>query len=174
MRKLLSIAALAALCVAPCATLAQSTAMASSVATIGVGPHGYDWLVGTWSCTNSMPGPMSGPAQLTLTATRSNVGAISFHSTGTNFDAIGYVAYAAKTKTWWNPSSNSTGGYGTESSTQTGKKTTWTGPYTDASGKSVQQRDMYTWTNANTFNDVFAVDMGGTWKTEGNTTCTKT
>jgi hypothetical protein len=26
--------------------------MSSSV--VGAGPSGYDWLVGTWSCTNSM------------------------------------------------------------------------------------------------------------------------
>lgn len=66
------------------------------------------------------------------------------------------------------------GGYGTESSQQTGKKTVWSGPFTDpATGKTVQVRDTYTFPNLTTYTDLYQANVGGTWKTEGNTTCTK-
>lgn len=154
----------------PCA--AQS-ASAMSSSTVGAGPHGYDFLVGTWTCKNSMPGPMSGPALSTVVISRVGSGTLSFHATGTGLDAMGYVVYTPKTKTWSNPSATSTGGYGTESTTQTGKKSTWTGPAADASGKTTQTRDTYVWMNATTYTDLFQAEEGGTWKTAGNSTCTK-
>jgi hypothetical protein len=140
----------------------------------GVGPHGYDFLVGTWTCKNSIPSPMGGPAVTTVSIARSVNGALSFHATGSNFDASGYIVYAPKTKTWWNPASVAGGGYGTESTQQTGKKTTWAGPFTDpSSGKTMQVRDTYNFMSPTTYTDLYQVDMNGTWKTEGNSTCTK-
>lgn len=166
----------------PAATVALAGMLASSAqaaspmssTTIGAGPHGYDFLIGTWSCKNSMPTELGGPAATTVTIGRLGTGSYTVHVTGANFDALGYTVYVAKTKTWWNPSATASGGYGTESSQQTGKKTVWSGPFTDASGKTVQQRDTYTWTNAGSFTDLYQVNVGGTWKTEGNTICTKT
>lgn len=153
----------------PCGTQAAS---AMSGSTTGVGPHGYDFLVGTWTCKNGMPGPMSGPALSTVVISRSG-GTLAFHATGTGLDAMGYIVYTPKTKTWSNPSATSTGGYGTETTTQTGKKATWTGPASDGSGKTMQTRDTYTFVNATSYTDLFQVEQGGTWKTEGNSTCTK-
>ena len=147
------------------------SAMSSSTA--GVGPHGYDFLVGTWSCKNTMASALSGPGATTLTIERSPSGALAVHVSGAGFDAMGYVVYDAKTKMWWNPSAIANGGYGTESTKQTGKKTTWTGPFVDSTGKTMQQRDTYTWASATSYTDLFQVETGGTWKTEGNTTCTK-
>lgn len=50
----------------------------------------------------------------------------------------------------------------------------WAGPFTDpSSGKTMQVRDTYTFTNAMTYTDLYQVDVKGTWKTEGNSTCTK-
>jgi hypothetical protein len=140
---------------------------------IGAGSHGYDFLIGTWSCKNSIPSPMGGPAATTLTIARSAMGAYVIHVSGANFDSMGYTVYDAKSKMWWNPSAYSSGAYGTESSAGTGKKSVWTGPITDASGKTMQQRDTYTW-SPNSFLDVYQLEMNGSWKTEGNTTCTKT
>src|SRR5579871_6652622 len=141
-----------ALCViAPAAAVAASPMAAAD---IGAGPHGYDFLIGTWTCKNSIPSPMGGPAQTTLVIANSVNGALSVHVTGSGFEALGFVVYAPKTKTWWNPSTSAGGGYGTESTRQTGKKTTWSGPFTDpSSGKTMQVRDTYTFTNPTTYTD---------------------
>jgi hypothetical protein len=169
MKKLFVLLTLLVLAFAP--SVARS---AMSPSTVGVGPHGYDFLIGTWSCKNSMPSPMGGPAATTLTVSRTAMGALSVHVTGANFDGLGYVVYTAKTKTWWNPSALATGGYSTESTQQTGKKTVWTGPFNDvATGKTITIRDTYTMDSPTTYKDLSEAQIGGTWKTEGNTTCTK-
>lgn len=170
MNRLVALFALAALAIFP--SIARASAMAPS--TVGVGPHGYDWLIGTWSCKNSMPSPMGGPAATTLRVSRATNGSLAVHVNGTNFDAVGYVTYAPKTKTWWNPSAISTGDSSTESSQQTGQKTVWTGPfYNAASGKTVPIRDTYTLESPTVYHDLSEAQLGGTWKTVGNITCTK-
>lgn len=149
-----------------------SAAMSPSM--VGVGSHGYDFLIGTWTCKNAMPSAMGGPATTTLNVARVANGSLSVHITGTNFDGMGYVVYAAKTKTWWNPSTLATGDYSTESTQQTGKKTVWTGPFNDvASGKTMEIRDTYTESSMSVFHDLSEAQIAGTWKTVGNTTCTK-
>jgi hypothetical protein len=169
MNKLVAFLTLVALAFTPCAVLSQS-----SPASVGVGPHGYDFLIGTWSCSNSMPSRMGGPSTSTLTFARSAAGSISVHVTGTNFDGLGYVVYAGKTKTWWNPSAVGNGDYSTESSQQTGKKTVWSGHYFDSStGKTTPIRDTYTITSMTSYKDLSEAQMGGSWKTQANTTCTK-
>jgi hypothetical protein len=163
---------LAILAVLALAPSVASAAMSPSM--VGVGAHGYDFLIGTWTCKNSMPSPMGGPPITTLNVLRTSTGALSVHSTGTNFDALGYVVYAAKTKTWWNPSTLATGDYSSESTQQTGKKTLWSGPFYDvATGKSMQIRDTYTETSMTLFHDLSEAQIGGAWKAVGNTACTK-
>jgi hypothetical protein len=174
MRYRLALLAAAAVSLGAILTSPARSAAPMSPGTIGVGPHGYDFLVGTWSCKNSVPSPMGGPATSTVVIARGLNGSLTVHVSGANFAAMAYVVYAAKTKTWWNPSAGADGSYGTESSQQTGKKTVWSGPYTDASGKTMQQRDTYTWPNSTTYTDLYQVEMGGAWKTEGDSTCTKT
>ncbi len=171
MRNRLALVVMALAVMAPAAAVAASP---MSPGGIGVGPHGYDFLVGTWTCKNSIPSAMGGPAQTTLVIAHSVNGALSVRVTGSSFEAVGFVVYAPKTKTWWNPASLASGGYGTESTQQTGKTTTWSGPFTDpSSGKTMQVRDTYTFTGPTTYTDLYQVDMNGTWKTEGNSTCTK-
>lgn len=160
-----------ALLLLPCSVQAASSTAPS---TVGAGPHGYDVLIGNWSCKNSVPSAMGGPATTTIAIARSVNGALSVHVSGANFSGMGYVVYAPKTKTWWNPSLLANGGYGTESTQQTGKKTVWQGPFTDGSGKSMQIRDTYTFQSATSFTDLSQANTGGAWKTEANTTCTKT
>jgi len=173
MKKFLMVVTLAALAVIPCAALSLSSPMSLSM--VGVGPHGYDFLIGTWSCTNSTPTPMSGPTSTMLTFTRSNAdSAILVHGTGKNFDVSSYVAYVSKTKTWWNPSAFADGGYENESTTDTGKKTLWTGSFLDAaSGKTIQVRDTYTTPSLNKYIDLGQYQSAGTWKTQYTITCTK-
>ena len=154
--------------------LQVSAHAASSPSSAGIGAHGYDFLIGTWTCKNGMPSAMAGPATTTLTIASSVNGSLSFHVTGANFGAMGYVVYDAKTKTWWNPSTGATGWYGTESTQQTGRKSVWAGPLTDpTTGKTTPQRDTFTWVSPTTYTDLYQMEMNGTWKTEGKTTCTK-
>jgi hypothetical protein len=172
MRSLFASSLVALLALVPC--MAQS-ASAMSVGNVGMGPHGYDFLIGSWSCKNKMPSTMGGPATTTAVIAHSANGTLSFHATAAGFDAMGYIVYAPKTKTWWNPSAASNGSYGAESTHQTGKKTVWSGPFVDPSSrKTVQVRDTYTFESGTTYTDLYQVERGGTWKTEGDSTCSKT
>jgi hypothetical protein len=163
------IAMFACCAIGPAAAIAQSTP-----AMVGVGAQGYDFLIGTWSCKNSAPSAMTGPAETTLTVTKTTTGALSVHSTGTNFDTVGYVTYDAKSKTWWNPSVYADADYSTESTKQTGKVTTWSGPFFDAeTRKTTAIRDSYTITSLTRFQDVSQVKAGMGWKTQATIICTK-
>jgi hypothetical protein len=170
MTRFLSLSVLALFALMPCRALPQSSMMSTQ---IGVGPHGYDFAIGTWSCTNSMPSAMSGPATTTLTLARSPQGSLMFHSTGGNFDSVGYVAYNAKTKTWWNPGSVGDGSYSIESTMQSGPKSVWTGTFFNAATrKTTPIRDTYNF-SATKYTDITQVQAGGAWKTVANIACTK-
>lgn len=158
-----------ALVLLPCAVRSQMM----SASMYGAGPHGYDWAIGTWSCTNSMPSPMGGPSNTTLKVTRTNGGAMFYRSTGQNFDNSWYNVYMPMTKTWVSPFIIADGSYGTESTTQTGKKIVWTGLASDAgSSKTEQIRDTLMISGAK-YTDLGEVQSVGTWKTQYNVTCTK-
>ena len=163
------------LAVATSAAQAQPNTWSPSMA--GVGAHGYDWQIGNWSCTNSMPpSPMGGPSSQTFTATRTSSGAIMFHTVAKNFDEVAYNLYVAKTKTWLGPFAIADGSYGSESTTQTGKATVWTGQgFFTATGKTMQVRDTYVIPSAAKLTDLGeSQSASGTWKAQYNLTCTKT
>jgi hypothetical protein len=168
MKRLLFFVALASLATAPYVATAQSASG------YGVGPHGWDYYIGTWTCTNAMASSVSGPAMATVTIMASNAGApLFFRAKGQGFDQSGYVSYSAKSKVWSNPVAYSDGSYSFESTSQTGKKTTWTGSYWNAaSGTTVQERDTYT-LYPGKYTDLNETKSGGSWKTTGNSTCTK-
>lgn len=174
MKKLFWFVTLAALAVMTCATISQSAPMPVSM--VGVGPHGYDFLIGTWSCISSSASAMGGPSATTATFTRSNAGSALFvRATGKNFDVTSYIAYDSKTKTWWNPTAFSDGGYSNESTTDTGIKTVWTGSFFNAaSGKTLQVRDTYSMVTITKYTDLGQYQSAGVWKTQYNSTCTKT
>lgn len=170
MMRFFSLTTLALFALMPYPALSQSNMTSTG---LGVGPHGYDSMIGTWSCTNSMPSAIAGPATTTLTLSRSAQGSLMVHSTGANYDAAGFVAYNAKTKTWWNPTALGDGGYENESTKQTGSKSTWTGVVFNAATHTTSQiRDKYDF-GSTSFTDVTQVQGGGGWKTVANTTCTK-
>lgn len=173
MKKVLLFVALAALAATP--GVAQAQPMAMSAATLGVGAHGWDSLIGTWTCTNTTPSAIGGPSTTTIKVSRSTAGPQLFiRISGTNFDATSYQVYSAKTKTWWNPSAYADGSYSSESTTQTGKKTVWSGPYVNAaSGKTMQIRDTYAFVSSNKFTDLGEYQAGGAWKTQYTNTCTR-
>jgi hypothetical protein len=172
LNRLFVLAAIAAVVVAPAAVSAQSSMMMSGA---GMGPHAYDWMLGSWTCKNSIPSPLAGPATQYLTATRSTTtGAIVWRYTGKGYDQYGFLSYAATTKTWWFSWSYPGGGVGNESSKQTGKKSMWTGMIFDANtGKPFDIRDTYTVYSATKFNDTGEDNSSGSWKTGYNGTCTK-
>jgi hypothetical protein len=170
MRKILIVLGLAALSVAPSIALPQPI----SLSMVGVGPHGYDFMVGSWSCTNSVPSRLGGPSTSTFTVSRSANGALFVRSIATSYDTASYVVYTAKTKTWWSPTAYADGSYNVESTRQTGARTVWTGTLFDAaSGKTTPIRDTFAFPNATTQTDLTQVQVGGTWTTEANSTCKK-
>lgn len=166
-RFLLSAIALA-LSLVPAAV--HSQAMSSSA--IGAGPTGYDWAVGTWSCTNTMPSAMGGPSTQTLTVTKTNSGAVMYHATGANFDNTWYNVYMPATKSWTSPFILADGTYGTESTSQTGAKIVWTGTATDATGKSMPVRDTNV-ISSSKYTDLGEYQSGGSWKPQYRVSCTK-
>lgn len=84
--------------------IAPATGLAQSAVTMGEGPHGYDFLIGTWSCVNPNPGPMTGPASTTMIGTAANAhNAIALHITGTGLDGSSFIAYNATSKVWSSP-----------------------------------------------------------------------
>ncbi|MGC1381894.1 MAG: hypothetical protein WA814_12830 [Candidatus Baltobacteraceae bacterium] len=142
--------------------------------TYGAGPHGYDWAIGTWTCTNTVPSAMGGPTNTTLTVVRTNNGALLYRSVGTNFDNTWYNVYLPKTKSWVSPFILADGSYGTESTAQTGGKIVWTGTAFDAaSGKTMAIRDTNT-IGTTKYGDLGEYRSHGAWKTQYEVTCTKT
>lgn len=167
MRKLLWSMAAVALVILP------SVAHAQTDPTFGVGPNGYDYQIGTWSCVNSMANSAMGlPSQLTTTVSRSG-GALFNQSTGKDFNTASYLVYVATKKMWVNPYVGSDGTYGSESTAQTGKTVVWTGStYYPSQGKMVPTRDTYT-NEATKYVDLGESQIGGTWKNVYRVTCTK-
>jgi hypothetical protein len=168
MNRFLWLIMVTAFVVVPCAVYAQAMAPSSN----GVGPNGFDWAVGTWSCTNSMPSPMGGPATQTLVVTKTSNGSIMYHATGANFDNVWYNVYQPQSKTWVSPFIINDGTHGSESTSQTGEKIVWLGQATDPTGKTMQIRDTSVVTSTK-YTDLGEVQSGGAWKAQYNVTCTK-
>ena len=149
-------------------------ALAQSPADIGVGAHGYDLLIGTWNCNDSLAPAGQGASTLTVTGS-ATAGSVGFHVAGKGYDIVGYIAYDPKTKTWMNPAAYFDGGSSNESTTQTGAKTVWAG---SGSGpmmgvQPVQIRDTYAFTSMTQYTDLFEVNANGSWTARGNLTCNK-
>ena len=168
MKRFLCALAVTALVVVP--SVARSQTIPS---TVGAGPHGYDWNVGTWSCTNSMAAsPMGGPTSTTETVSRTSSGAILYHTTGNNFDFSFYNVYVPKKKMWVSPFSGADGSHGSESTTQTGRKIVWPGTAFDPAGKSMQVRDTLVYESTK-YSDLGEYLSAGTWKKQYRITCTR-
>jgi hypothetical protein len=165
MRKIHVVATLTAIVLAPGTASAQMMS----------GAHAYDWMLGNWTCKNSLPNALGGPAVQMLTATRSSTtGAIVWRYTGKGYDQYGFLTYAPTTQTWWFSWAYPGGSVGNESTKQSGKKTMWTGVILDAgSGKTLHIRDTYTLYSATKFRDFGEDDSSGAMKPGYDGTCTK-
>lgn len=147
---------------------------ATSISDVGVGPHGYDYMVGSWSCTNPMHASELGAlASTTITATKVKDGNIMIRTASPNGDVTSYSAYLPKTKTWYSPYADSGGKYGTETTQGTGKTIVWVGTFYDTDGSVTPIRDTFTMLSMTKQLDVSEAKMGGVWKVTAKTTCTK-
>lgn len=171
MKKFFIILAFAAISLAPSAAL--SSPMALSM--VGVGSRGYDFMIGGWSCRNTVPTRLSGPTSSRFTVSRSAAsGSLFIRSMAANYDVTSYVTYSTSTRTWWSPTAYSDGSYNIESTRQTGARVVWTGTLFDASSGQLHPiRDTFTFSNPTTQTDVTQVQIGGAWRTQNNSTCTK-
>lgn len=171
MKRFLCLVSCAALALAPLAANSDSTS--TQWAVVSAGPHGFDWLIGTWSCINKNPSPLAGPASATFTAVRSNAGgALFIRAMGKGFDTATYLSFDPKTKTWSAPAAFSDGSHEYESSTGTGAAFVFTGFYYSA-GAVTKVRDLYALPSVKTQRDVGQTQTAGTWKTTYDITCTK-
>ncbi len=145
-----------------------------SMSAVGAGPHGYDYMVGTWSCTNTMhPSELGALASTTITATKLKDGNILIRTASPNGDVSAYNAFGAKTKSWFAPFADSGGKYGTEMTQETGKTIRWTGTFYDTDGTATPIRDTFTMLSMTKQVDLGEAKVGGVWKVTAKTTCTK-
>lgn len=146
----------------------------ASISAVGVGQNGYDWMVGAWSCTNTMhPSELGALASTTITATKLKDGNILIRTASPNGDVTSYDSYVGKTKTWYSPFADSGGKYGTESTQGTGKTIRWVGTFYDTDGTTTPIRDTFTMLSMTKQLDVSEAKVGGAWKVTAKTTCTK-
>jgi|SRR5580698_1522994 hypothetical protein len=145
-----------------------------SVSAVGAGPHGYDWMVGTWSCSNPMqPSALGALASTMQTVSKVKDGNIMIRTASPNGDVTAYDAYLASTKTWYGPFADSGGKYGTETTQGTGKTIRWVGTFYDNDGAATPIRDTFTMLSMTRQVDVSEAKVGGVWKVMAKTTCTK-
>jgi hypothetical protein len=146
----------------------------TSMSAVGAGPRGYDYMVGTWSCTNSMhPSELGALASTTITATKLKDGNIMLRTASPNGDVTAYDAYLAKTKSWYSPFADSGGKYGTESTQGTGNTIRWIGTFYDTDGTATPIRDTFTMLSMTKQVDLGEARVGGVWKVTAKTTCAK-
>lgn len=145
-----------------------------SMTAVGSGANGYDWLVGTWTCTNTMAASTLGSLPSTpFTASKVRDGNIVVRTASPNGDVTAYYAYVPKTKVWYSPFADSSGYYGYESSPQSGKTIQFTGMFYMTSGAPVPIRDTYTMLSMRKYYDLSEAKVAGAWKATAKTTCTK-
>jgi len=146
----------------------------ASVSAVGAGPLGYDYMVGTWSCANTMhPSELGALASTTIVASKLKDGNILIRTASPNGDVTAYNSYLPGTKTWYAPFADSGGKYGTESTQGSGKTIQWVGTFYDAGGTATPIRDTFTMLSMTKQVDVGEAKVGGVWKVTARTTCTK-
>jgi hypothetical protein len=146
----------------------------TSLTNIGVGPHGLDFLIGTWTCTYPHPAPGE-PGVATMTVSRGIVpGSLFYRDVSKNWEATGLEAYSAKSKTWSDATAFFDGTSERVTTTDTGRTEVFTGWYVDTSGKRYHERITYavgTLTNF-TGKGEYQTDSGA-WKKSWSETCAK-
>jgi hypothetical protein len=167
MRQFLGLVFLVALTFAP----ARSQ---TSLANIGVGAHGLDFLIGTWTCTYPHAAPDE-PKVATMTVSRGVVpGTLFYRDISRNWEATGLEAYNAKSKSWSDATSFFDATSERVTTTDTGGTQVYTGWYVGASGKRYNVRVAYVVRNLTTFTgEGESQTDAGVWKKSWSETCAK-
>jgi hypothetical protein len=169
---IIALAALSAALWPVLAVRAQGTVM--SMSAVGAGANGYDFMVGDWSCINTMAPSKLGALQSAKSSiTKLNEGSLAIHTMSPNGDVTAYNAYVPKTKTWWAPFADAGGNYGYESTQQSGKTIRWVGAFYTTDGATTPIRDTFTMLSMTKQYDLSEARVAGMWKTVAKTTCTK-
>jgi len=148
---------------------------------IGVGPHGYDFMVGHWECSET--GRWSGkqPQAWELKVQRVGDGSLLQLASFKGFAGIQVqpLKYISETKTWSISEANNLGDVVfSETSQDMGQKTTWVGwellsDSRDTLSHKIHDQDTLTYLSLDEFNDVTEQQTGarGTWETSEDSTC---
>jgi hypothetical protein len=183
MKTLLFLTALALLCLRPCAALSQATPMPTTM--IGVGSHGYDFLIGHWNCTNSTTSPLGGsrapfglpnaPPAFSVVYRAEVDGSLSWvlSVNSTPNQSVGELRYASGARTWSLSYTFPSGGYGEQMTHDTGQKIVWTGAEWDANKRMMNSRDTWTFSSSTILNDLGEYQADRTWFATARITCTK-
>lgn len=167
---------------------------------IGVGPHGYDFLVGHWKCVGNITLP-SGQVVRQISIDDSYRagagGSISLDESGSGvligreqtdkngptdsapttesikYTRTGRLRYAAETQKWSMTFAVPTGAIGQESTRDTGENAVWTGSEVRADGSPFNIRDTVMFSGPSSYVDKSELQVGQTWLVLGNVTCSK-
>jgi hypothetical protein len=197
LKKLLALAGLLCVITTHVPAVADPTPM--SLDMIGVGPHGYDLLIGHWKCAGSMTSPSGQSIHLTSTSSieyRGEAdGSISWVALGSGthvgLKAIsdttfrwppeshewspqtGGLRYTAETQKWSISYANHDGISGEESTRDTGQEAVWTGSELSIEGSPTHIRDTMAFSSPTSYVDKSEYQLGRSWLIWGNVTCSK-
>lgn len=141
---------------------------------IGVGPHGYDFLVGRWKCNESaqFQGKWA-PKAFMFKIELLGEGSLSLLWSAKLVPVKNVVTfdYLSEIKTWSASAAYFDGTRASETTTDTGQKTVWTGSELNPRSQKTFDRDTWTFPSLDEFTDVAEQQIGGTWTVVGNSTC---
>jgi len=146
---------------------------------IGVGPHGYDFMIGRWDCTEAaaMLGkrPVAWAMKVQMVGDGSLLQVMSSNGFGIWVQPLRYIS---ETKTWSISEANEGGNIIYSQTTQdTGQKTLWIGwelsGSQDIPPHKIYARDTWTFPSLDEFLDATERQTGarGTWEAWQNSTC---
>ena len=179
MKGLICLVALAIFCRTPNAALADATPAATStlisLSTIGVGAHGYDFLIGHWDCTNSAPYSIYDPLRFSLTYGPAGTdGTLLGVQRATGYGEVELLlVYADDLRAWVRSYSSADGSHGKEASQDTGPKIVWIGSEVNSETGATNSRETWTFQSLAEYNDLSEDQFKGKWKVTGNVNCRK-
>ena len=146
---------------------------------IGVGPRGYDFMVGRWECAESAWYLGKQPAAWEMKVQVVRDGRLlQIMSANGRGILVAPMEYSSETKTWSISETNKYGDTVSSQTTQdTGQKTLWVGwelsDERDNQSYKIHERDTLTFLSLDEFRDIAErpTGSGGTWETIQSDTC---